>query len=686
MVELLDGDADAGEHVGLIRSGSRAHDMHSDDAGGGIAHDDRHTRERGAAAELRTNRCLLVILLVVAAYVVYNRSSAGHAVDSVDNHLVGVAPSHTNPAVVVDVAPRADTGAKIADTDVASSDIDVALPPLRVYPPPRRFRLAISNTTLVDVPSPHWASGEGLTQAISDEPAEFFVHTAFLAPPRAIDRTDMLYAWIFGPAMLAVPLERVANRPGVYRGEYRLRETGSYLLSISLVSSHEGAKPWDTRLQHAHVRGSPFRLHVQASSSPSSPSSSVPPPPPMVSPDVCTGSTLHAGRWLRCVDMQRESGYNGACLRDGWLWVPWTCHYRMYRLADLRRLRTPRRVLLLGTSVLRGHWWHLWDSVFNRGDDVSTATMDALWKCWGRLRLQLGSFRLDYQDFRAYSCANLVDCDRTPRATFAQEPHFLRHMKQAYASYFPSETQDGSKRDDTYDFVLHEIMTFSRLRERFDYSTLDDVYLPLWRRYVRDRAWNGTFAFSVVKPSTNFANLPRKVRAEQRRLIHRQSDEIARAAATTTTTTLPSTSHVFRVLDDVTMPHAMLGELDAALDDRPSIHHHHRCGSRDVDDDDAVSHLLDNDGFRRLGNGAARLPRRSVCSSAQEMSLQLLLNEVFEYKPLVLRAGSTGKSSAGSSGANVGDSRICHQCPASIIPVSINPAPVLQCETVEPLE
>ena len=122
-------------------------------------------------------------------------------------------------------------------------------------------------------------------------------------------------------------------------------------------------------------------------------------------PHRCSGLP-DSGEWMRCTAEGLVAPY--ACLRWGWTFRPDSgCYYDNWSQQELSAYATAKAtpwqwIVFVGSSKLRGVFLSAADYLVksNPGEFL------AISKCWGRMDVQLGHFKLTYLDYRMHNYMN----------------------------------------------------------------------------------------------------------------------------------------------------------------------------------------------------------------------------------------------------------------------------------------
>jgi len=135
-----------------------------------------------------------------------------------------------------------------------------------------------------------------------------------------------------------------------------------------------------------------------------------------------------------------------------------------------------------------------------------------------------------------------------------------------------------------------------------------------------------------------------------------------------------------RVMRQSRMSGAMLQHMERWQLSEANFHHHHACRP---------------DEFADGGKNAPASPRWRYCSAAMEMSVQLLLNEAFDYRPLATLVSSDASAAVGGSRVPEAAAsqappdlpfQLCQDCKVQRRWAEINPDPKPVCLTLAQLQ
>lgn len=205
---------------------------------------------------------------------------------------------------------------------------------------------------------------------------------------------------------------------------FKAMDPGTYEVHVILAKLRS-----DSGQANVPLEGSPWKIEVQKKDQ----NAGIPPAAARtakaltfrVPQKTCRGQREPDGRWLRCdaAGIRKEE-----CLRDGWVFVPHNCRYKVYtpteimeassRTAQSRNGR-PLWFAVLSSSIDRGDFHSLIDYIgdeelLDEDGELSTLRRFAFEseskgnpgkgtavKCWGWSDMQAGNFRFSFQDFRS---------------------------------------------------------------------------------------------------------------------------------------------------------------------------------------------------------------------------------------------------------------------------------------------
>ena len=229
----------------------------------------------------------------------------------------------------------------------------------------------------------------------------------------------------------AVPQTMAASRRGEMLARLKVVDVGTYNVSIVAIQTNLSAAG-NRALYHEALNAASVQLAAPPTALWVVGSSTVPRSPPRLKLHLRTNTTcrigfgasrdanwreqLH-GRWIRCNALVSRWCERIACLRDGWVFVPWGCVHQLRTATEARTIATKARherqgrplwIVFMGSSIIRGTFHSLVDvlaaeaaapifaNAFN-----STPGMGSTTKCWGWSDVRVGEgLRLSFQDFR----------------------------------------------------------------------------------------------------------------------------------------------------------------------------------------------------------------------------------------------------------------------------------------------
>lgn len=333
---------------------------------------------------------------------------------------------------------------------------------------------------------------------------------------------------------------------------------------------------WPARVRRlAH---SPFRLKVVPA--PATPSTAISPlqwPGALKLADAlqsprATGNALpyceharHEGRWVRCRDIV---GYRQGCLRGGWVWLPWSCQYRVYDYRQLALIRQPRWIVIAGTSIIRGSFLVLLDQIAAGRLHLKNVTL----KCWGWIDFHFGNLRVSYLDFRAHT----MFPDTAEPSQGYTVPVATTYQRDAQERLRVLGRTGGGGPDVFY------------LQLNGFYKS----HIPEIRSWLGP-AWAGKFVVTISKPGTIFKDQQAREAQEQLEAYVEQHPDLG-----------------LHAVDEAAMGFAFVHGLDKNMSKVGTLHHHRKCSDAD---------------HRRRGDTVR------FCSPSAEMSAQLILNVALDF-------------------------------------------------------
>ena len=217
----------------------------------------------------------------------------------------------------------------------------------------------------------------GLQNLVVGEEGSFFLDTK--GNVKHDSSTESVRALFYGISVFA-PWEWVVDGTGVWVAKYRISDPGLYHVHVQSVYRVN-----KTVHQFRAIQGSPFRLLVRPIGTEHLSESQILDMLPLsqslqigsiVYPEVlCNDAHWRRGRWVRCHDTPEP------CVRTGWIWVPESCYYKIFRPEEVRKSPRSLWVVFAGSSVQRGSFFSFVDFVLqSKGRNL---TRSQFWKCWG---------------------------------------------------------------------------------------------------------------------------------------------------------------------------------------------------------------------------------------------------------------------------------------------------------------
>ena len=217
----------------------------------------------------------------------------------------------------------------------------------------------------------------GLKNLVVDEEGNFSLDTN--GNVKHDSPSESVRVLFYGISVFA-PREWVVDRKGVWVAKYKISDPGLYQVHVQSVYRVNR-----TVHQFRAIQGSPFKLLVRPTGLDHLNESQVLEMLQLsktlhigsiVYPKAhCIDAHWRPGRWVRCHDTPEP------CVRTGWIWVPDTCHYTIFRPEEVRKSPRPLWVVLAGSSVQRGSFFSFVDFVLQgKGRNL---TKSQFWKCWG---------------------------------------------------------------------------------------------------------------------------------------------------------------------------------------------------------------------------------------------------------------------------------------------------------------
>ncbi|KAJ8047353.1 hypothetical protein HOLleu_06334 [Holothuria leucospilota] len=327
------------------------------------------------------------------------------------------------------------------------------------------------------------------------------------------------------------------------------------------------------------------------------------------------------GEWVTRKLLGRKRGV----LRSGWVFQPKRCSFDIFTKDDIEiaaASKVPKTIAILGSSTERGIFLSLVDLALRKEEKIHLVESD-LAKCWGFSEFQFGNLHFIYQDFRVYRARDLYaeGSIRGVNVTCNNE----------------KKVQEGSNFfQDALNF-LEETLFGSRPWPDIIFVTSPIVHLRLLLEKI-PHFWNGT-----IYPVVNF---------KCKWLNYYQLDGLlkARDEAKASRSLDPRVG----VLDGFTLSTGMRHATESSPFITHSIHFHRWCDEL---------------------NGEMR-----VCSNPTEMVAQFLLGQAIapEGKDVWMKSTDYKNREAVLS-ANTRTIRVCHDCPATLLPFHIKSKPDLNC-------
>lgn len=204
-------------------------------------------------------------------------------------------------------------------------------------------------------------------------------------------RTLYVWFWKTDQQIIFCPSKIDRQQPQKTMVSFTAPKSGEYHIFIDLIDLNNSTHPI------VRVAGSPFLFHATQQSLPARAMvTSVKVP--------CTDGALgwNEGFW------QRSQSHT----KSGWKWQPNNCDMQYRDPKQLLKIQDPIWIVFTGSSVQRGTFFTLLDSIL--GTKAENLTKSDFWKCWGWMDFQTGNLRLSYLDFRTpymiqeenYNCDN----------------------------------------------------------------------------------------------------------------------------------------------------------------------------------------------------------------------------------------------------------------------------------------
>lgn len=317
-------------------------------------------------------------------------------------------------------------------------------------------------------------------------------------------------------------------------------------------------------------------------------------------------------------------------MRTGWNFEPARCNLEAFSQEELNATAKPITIAVLGSSIERGIFLSLIDMVTSRFEKTELAD-SRIRKCWGRAEVSVGNIKLVYQDMRA----NLM--------TTNGEIKCHGNQLAVGTGFFQNGT--AMIRKLLFDHNPDVIVSISGCSVRTILSQGPHPCFSVMKQLISDGTttsdWDGIwvlldYMFTAHKSISN----------QEQRLAHLSNlDRFSKTI----------NDERVRLVDTTSISSPMVLYSESGGQIQGSQH------------------------FHRICNGPGDNLR--VCSNVTEAVAQLVLGMAIAPEgKLVAKASNTQDSSQISSLTQQRIVQSCFDCPASIVPFHILPAPNLTCE------
>lgn len=318
--------------------------------------------------------------------------------------------------------------------------------------------------------------------------------------------------------------------------------------------------------------------------------------------------------------------------RQGWTYVPsqqMNCKIETFPPEVITRSPQMKSIFILGRSVERGIFFSLLDLALS-WEEKAEMVHSIVAKCWGRAEATKGNLKIMYQDFRSSSFEDPtlpghIEChnDRLVKDSSS----FVHNATLLWKELFEDESRWPS--------VVYMSTAYSSNKRQQQHFLFDHHV----RSFVQSlpKTWQGTLILGDGE-LTGRSISHYEMYQEYLRDINRYVLEL-------------NDSRV-RWLDGMGISSDMkLWNQDAGKKVMRSQHFHRFCDSR-------------------VDSGADEL-RMKVCSNTTELIAQLLLGHALgEKQELMNQIGDAQPASM----------KLCHKCPACLLPFQLTPYPNMTCE------
>ncbi|KAJ8047374.1 hypothetical protein HOLleu_06358 [Holothuria leucospilota] len=329
--------------------------------------------------------------------------------------------------------------------------------------------------------------------------------------------------------------------------------------------------------------------------------------------------------WVEGAWMTRKlTGKKHGVLRSGWVFQPKRCSFDTFTTDDIEiasHSKVPKTIAILGSSTERGIFLSLVDLALHKHEKRNLSKSD-LSKCWGFVEFRLGNLHFIYQDFRVERAQDIYESGRSKGVNITCHNEKKAEEGSIFfrdALKFLEETLFGPRLWPDIIFVASPIKQLRLLLGKIPPS------------------WNGT-----IYPVRNFKSKRHEFYNADGLL---ESQKEAKASL--------SLDPRVDVLDGFTLSTGMRHATESSPFITMANHFHRWCNEL---------------------NG-----EMLVCGNPTEMVAQFLLGQVIAPKGKDVWMRSIDYRNREKLWTTTRTIRVCHDCPATLLPFHIKSKPDLNC-------